>query len=249
MLVTSPMLGEKKTRNPVGSRLGRSLDFADGPGYGNNVVMHVDHLTFAVGPKGLKAEAKRLGELLGEKFINGGFHPRFGTQNRILPLAEGRYLEVVEVLEHPASEKAAFGQAVRARSEMGGGWMGWVVSVDDLTDFEKRLDRQAVHGSRHFPDGRLLEWEQIGVRGLLADPQLPYFIKWGSDPSVLPKALPGTIRLEEIEIAGTRDRVEEWLGLNLDSVFDGVQVKFTSPNGQPGIEAATFATKAGPIRL
>jgi hypothetical protein len=211
--------------------------------------MHVDHLTFAVGPKGLKAEAKRLGELLGEEFINGGFHPRFGTQNRILPLADGRYLEVVEVLEHPAADKAAFGQAVRARSELGGGWMGWVVSVDDLSPFEKRLNREAVHGSRHFPDGRLLEWEQIGVRGLLADPQLPYFIKWGSDPSVLPKALPGNIRLTELEIAGTRDRVEEWLGIDLDEVFDNVQIKFTSPHGQPGIEAAVFETKSGPVRV
>lgn len=225
------------------------LDFADRPGCGNNVDMHVDHLTFAVGPKGLKAEAKRLGDLLGEKFRDGGFHPRFGTTNRILPLAEGRYVEVVEVMEHPAAEKAAFGQAVRARSEVGGGWMGWVVSVDDLTDFEKRLDREAVHGSRHFPDGRLLEWEQIGVRGLLADPQLPYFIKWDSDPSVLPKALPGTIKLAEVEIAGTRDRVEDWLGIKLDEVFDGVQIKFTSPNGQPGIEAATFETKSGPVRI
>lgn len=211
--------------------------------------MHVDHLTFAVGPKGLKAEAKRLGDLLGDKFRDGGFHPRFGTTNRILPLADDRYLEVVEVLEHPAAEKAAFGQAVRARSEVGGGWMGWVVSVDDLTPFETRLDRQAVYGSRHFPDGRLLEWEQLGVRGLLADPQLPYFIKWNSDHSVLPKALPGTIRLVEIEVAGTRDRVEEWLGICLDDVFDGVGVKFTSPNGQPGIEAATFETTSGLVRI
>ncbi len=227
----------------------KGLDFALSAASGTIGGMHVDHLTFAVGPHGLEAEAKRLGDLLGEKFLNGGFHPRFGTSNRILPLADERYIEVVEVLEHPASEKAAFGQAVRARSEMGGGWMGWVVSVDDLSDYERRLDRQAVHGSRHFPDGRLLEWEQIGVRGLLADPQLPYFIKWGADPSVLPKALPGTIKLVEIEIAGTRSRVEDWLGINLDSVFDGVQITFTSPNGQPGIEAATFETPNGRVRL
>ena len=60
--------------------------------------MHVDHLTFAVGPAGLQAESARLGDLLGAKFRDGGFHPRFGTQNHILPLAHDRYLEVVEVL-------------------------------------------------------------------------------------------------------------------------------------------------------
>lgn len=211
--------------------------------------MHVDHLTFAAGPGGLKAEAERLGDLLGAKFRDGGFHPRFGTRNNILPLAHGRYLEVVEVLEHPAAEKAPFGQAVRARSEMGGGWLGWVVSVPDLAPFEQRLGRQAVRGSRHFPDGRLLEWEQIGVKGLIADPQLPYFIKWTSDDSVLPQALSSDLELVELEIAGNEDRVEDWIGAEVDDSLDGVSIRFTSPNGQPGLDAATFNTAKGPVRI
>lgn len=211
--------------------------------------MHVDHLTFAVGSAGLAAETERLGALLGERFRDGGFHPRFGTRNHILPLADDRYLEVVEVLEHPAAEKAAFGQAVRARSEMGGGWLGWVVSVDDLAPFEERLEREAVTGSRHFPDGRLLEWRQIGVKGLISDPQLPYFIKWDSDPSVLPSALKGDIRLDRIEISGSRSRVEEWLGHGVGDEFDGVRIKFSSQNGQPGIMSATFITPNGKIKI
>ncbi len=211
--------------------------------------MHVDHLTFAVGRAGLAEEAARLGDLLGARFRDGGFHPRFGTRNNILPLKHDRYLEVVEVLEHPAADKAPFGQAVRARSEMGGGWLGWVVSVDDLAPFEKRLDRAAVHGSRHFPDGRLLEWEQIGVKGLIADPQLPYFIKWQSDASVLPSALDGEIELLEIEIAGTRAPVEDWLGIEVGEFFDGVSLKFTAQYGQPGIDAAVFATENGVVRI
>ncbi|MCA0306481.1 MAG: VOC family protein [Actinobacteria bacterium] len=211
--------------------------------------MHVDHLTFAVGSAGLAAETERLGALLGERFRDGGFHPRFGTRNHILPLADDRYLEVVEVLEHPAAEKAAFGQAVRARSEMGGGWLGWVVSVDDLAPFEERLEREAVTGSRHFPDGRLLEWRQIGVKGLISDPQLPYFIKWDSDPSVLPSALKGDIRLDRIEISGSRSRVEEWLGHRVGDEFDGVRIKFSSQNGQPGIMSATFITPNGKIKI
>ena len=212
-------------------------------------VMHVDHLTFAVGSSGLKAESDRLGTLLGERFRDGGFHPRFGTRNHILPLADDRYLEVVEVLEHPAADKAPFGQAVRARSETGGGWLGWVVSVDDLTPFEERLDRESVAGSRHFPDGRLLEWHQIGVKGLISDPQLPYFIKWDSDPSVLPSALKGDIRLDRIEISGSRSRVEEWLGHGVGDEFDGVRIKFSSQNGQPGIMSATFITPNGKIKI
>ncbi len=211
--------------------------------------MHVDHVTFAVGPSGLQAEAARLGELLGERLKDGGFHPRFGTRNHILPLAGGRYLEVVEVLEHPAAEKAPFGQAVRARSELGGGWLGWVVSVDDIAPFEQRLERQAVPGMRHFPDGRRLEWEQIGVKGLLADPQLPFFIHWLSEHELQPQALGGDIELVELEIAGTRSRVEEWLGESLDDTFDGVKLSFTAPNGQPGLQAVIFDTPNGLVRI
>lgn len=211
--------------------------------------MHVDHLTFAAGPAGLKAEVERLEDHLGAKFRDGGFHPRFGTRNHILPLTDARYLEVVEVLEHPAADKAPFGQAVRARSQMGGGWLGWVISVEDLSPFEQRLDRRSVRGSRLIPDGRLLEWDQIGIKGLISDPQLPYFIKWVSDASVRPSALEGTLALTEIEIAGNRKRVEDWLGATVGDEFDGVDVRFTAQNGQPGIDAVTFNTPRGPVRI
>jgi hypothetical protein len=83
--------------------------------------MRLDHLSYAAGPDGLASTATRIGALLGEHFRDGGIHPRFGTRNMILPLTAGTYLEVVSVLDHPASDKAPFGQAVRARSLLGGG--------------------------------------------------------------------------------------------------------------------------------
>ncbi len=103
--------------------------------------MRLDHLSYAAGPDGLAETAHRIGELLGEDFRDGGIHPRFGTRNMVLPLTSGTYLEVVEVLDHPASDKVPFGQAVRARSELGGGWLGWVVSVDDISLVAGRLGR------------------------------------------------------------------------------------------------------------
>src|SRR5690606_16644615 len=99
--------------------------------------MRIDHVSYAAESDGLVATAKRLAGLLGLTPRDGGIHPRFGTRNMILPLAEGRYVEVVEVLDHPAADKAPFGQAVRARSVTGGGWMGWVVAVDDLAPIEE----------------------------------------------------------------------------------------------------------------
>ena len=77
--------------------------------------MRLDHLSYAAGPDGLESTARRIGALLGREFLDGGVHPRFGTRNMVLPLADRTYLEIVEVLDHPASDKAPFGQAVRAR--------------------------------------------------------------------------------------------------------------------------------------
>ena len=140
--------------------------------------MRLDHIVFAAGPGGLAGTSQRLSELLGEPFATGGVHPRFGTRNAILPLTGGTYFEIVEVLDHPASDKAPFGQAVRARSALGGGWLGWVVAVDDIAPHEARLGREAVNGNRHRPDGLELLWKQLGVKGLQADPQLPFFVQW-----------------------------------------------------------------------
>src|SRR6188472_1746002 len=175
--------------------------------------MHLDHLSFAVGADGLVGTTERLSGLLGESFVDGGIHPRFGTRNVILPLARGQYLEVVEVLDHPASDKAPFGQAVRARSEAGGGWLGWVLAVDDISEVEARLDRHAVPGNRHRPDGVELRWRQIGVKGLQSDPQLPFFIQWETDPEQHPsRHASGNLSLERLEIAGDPGRVAEWVG-------------------------------------
>ncbi|MCL2483388.1 MAG: VOC family protein [Propionibacteriaceae bacterium] len=211
--------------------------------------MHLDHLIFAAGPGGLQSEAERLETLLGVKSVDGGLHPGFGTRIRLIPLLAGRHIEIVEVLDHPAAEKAPYGQAVRTRSSLGGGWLGWVISLDDMSHYEARLDRKAVVGVRHFPDGRLLEWEQLGVRGLIADPQLPFFIRWISDPSVLPSALPASIGLDEIQIAGSRERVNEWLGQDLPDDFDGVKITFDSPSGYPGVVSASFTTPGGVVRI
>jgi hypothetical protein len=212
--------------------------------------MRLDHIVFAAGPGGLAGTSQRLSELLGESFATGGVHPRFGTRNAILPLTGGTYFEIVEVLDHPASDKAPFGQAVRARSALGGGWLGWVVAVEDIAPHEARLGREAVNGNRHRPDGLELLWKQLGVRGLQADPQLPFFVQWdiaaGDHPSV---GASGAVSLEALEIAGDPARVSDWLGQSVDQPLEDVKVEWVAPNGTPGIVAAQFQTPNGLVRI
>lgn len=212
--------------------------------------MRLDHISFAAGPDGLASTAQRIGGLLGTEFVDGGVHPRFGTRNMILPLADDTYLEIVEVLDHPASDKAPFGQAVRARSALGGGWLGWVVSVDDMTLIERRLGREAVKGNRHLPDGTELLWAQVGVNGLISDPQLPFFISWESPAEMRPgNGASGEFSLDCLEIAGDPQRVSEWLGDSVEAPLAVVKVEWVAPNGTPGIIAAQFQTPSGLVRI
>jgi hypothetical protein len=212
--------------------------------------MRLDHVSYAAGPDGLAATAERLGGLLGRQFTDGGVHPRFGTRNMIMPLRDNIYLEVVEVLDHPASDKAPFGQAVRARSALGGGWLGWVVGVDDIATVEDRLGREAADGYRHRPDGKELLWKQIGVNGLISDPQLPFFIQWLSPAEDHPSAGgTGEFSLACLEIAGDPRRVSEWLGESVEAPLEDVKVEWVAPHGTPGIIAAQFQTPNGLVRI
>ncbi|MCH1865128.1 VOC family protein [Nocardioides sp. CFH 31398] len=212
--------------------------------------MRLDHLSYAAGPDGLAATAQRIGGLLGTDFVDGGVHPRFGTRNMILPMADRTYLEIVEVLDHPASDKAPFGQAVRARSALGGGWLGWVVAVDDISVVERRLGRESVKGNRHRPDRTELLWRQIGVHGLISDPQLPFFVQWESPADMHPSVgADERWSLACLEIAGDPRRVSEWLGETVEAPLEDVKVDWVAPHGTPGIIAAQVQTPQGLVRL
>jgi hypothetical protein len=157
---------------------------------------------------------------------------------------------VVEVLDHPASDKAPFGQAVRARSQLGGGWLGWVVAVDDIGKIEDRLGRESVQGNRHRPDGVELRWRQIGVKGLQADPQLPFFVQWQSPRDQHPSVGgSGAVRLGVLEIAGDPHRVEDWLGNSVEGPLEEVAVEWVAPQDAPRVVAVQFLTPSGVVRI
>jgi hypothetical protein len=212
--------------------------------------MRLDHLSYAAGPEGLAACVQRLGARLGAAFTDGGLHPSFGTRNFTLALAGGTYVEVVEALDHPAVVTAPFGRAVRTRSEAGGGWLAWVVRVDDIAAIERRLGRPAAAGHRRRPDGFDLRWQQIGVNDVAADPQLPFYVRWLSDPDQHPGSNGAAVTLTGLEIAGDEQAVEAYLGGPAGQPLDGITVDWTAPeDGQTGVVAAQFRTADGAVRI
>lgn len=212
--------------------------------------MRVDHVVYAAEQDGARATAERLAHRIGVEPVDGGVHPRFGTRNVILPLVGQRYLEVVEVLDHPASDKAPFGQVVRRRSESGGGWLGWVIAVDNMVAQETRLGRHAVDGNRHRPDGVELRWQQLGVRGLQADPQLPFFIRWADGIEHPAGSTITSCSLTSLMIAGDPSRVRDWIGLKEgEKVSPDIGLNFVAPHGTPGLLSVTFSTPRGHVTI
>jgi len=209
--------------------------------------MRLDHVSYAVSSSELVDTVQRLGQQLGGSFHDGGRHPRFGTRNFVLPLEGGTYVEVVAALDHPASDKAPFGQAVRRRADDGGGWLGWVVSVDDIAPVEQRLGRAAADGHRVRPDGFDLTWKQIGVSDLLEDPSLPFFVQWTSDPSQHPSLdEEAHVAAVACEIAGDQDRIRDYLGGEVASPIEGSAIEWVDGQ-EPGLVAVHFRTANGDV--
>jgi hypothetical protein len=124
------------------------------------------------------------------------------------------------------------------------------VAVDDITGAEQRLGRAAAQGSRHPPDGVELRWRQIGINGLISDPQLPFFIEWSIPESLHPSnGAQGDVSLACLEIAGDPQRVSEWLGETVEAPLEDVKVDWVAPHGTPGILAAQFQTANGLVRI
>jgi hypothetical protein len=214
--------------------------------------MRLDHVSYVTSHDQLADTVQRLGSRLGSTFVDGGVHPRFGTRNFTLPLQNGHYIEVVCPLDHPASDSSPFGKAVSKRAAEGGGWLTWVVSVDDVSKIESRLGRQAVDGHRTKPDGSDLRWKQIGVLGTLEDRQLPFFIEWIEDhhPSTDGKAV---AKIVKVEIAGDEKRITDWLGSDTaKAIGPDVEVIWVSAaenDGDNGIVAVHLSTPSGVVRL
>lgn len=205
--------------------------------------MRLDHVSYACAPGELAEVVQRIGSELGAAFVDGGIHPSFGTRNFILPLADNVYVEVVAALDHPASDKAPFGRAVRHRADEGGGWLGWVVAVDDIAPVEEQLGRASVAGHRIRPDGTELRWRQIGVLDLIDDPQVPYFIEW-DDEQCHPGRNGGPVQLASIELNGDPETLKTWLG----AVEIPAQISWVT-NDEPGIVACGFQTPRGFVRI
>ena len=74
-------------------------------------------------------------------------------------------------------------------------------------------------------------------------------MQWRSDAAIHPSVGGGRVDLLAVEIAGSQNRVEDWLGGSADTGAGRHPDRVGGPAGQPGLIAATFGTPNGVVRI
>ncbi len=213
--------------------------------------MRLDHVSYVTSHDQLADTVQRLGSRLGTTFVDGGIHPRFGTRNFTAPLLDGKYIEVVCPLDHPATEQTPWGKAVSKKAQEGGGWLTWVFSTEDIAPIEEKFGRKAVDGHRTRPDGTDLKWKQIGVKEITDSRELPFFIEWLTEdhPSKDGNAV---AKIEKIVIADKDQLSDSWFKSEILGALSGVSIEWTdsdSNEGDNGIVGIEIMSPTGLIRI
>ena len=213
--------------------------------------MRLDHVSYVTSHDQLADTVQRLGSRLGTTFVDGGIHPRFGTRNFTAPLLDGKYIEVVCPLDHPATEQTPWGKAVSKKAQEGGGWLTWVFSTEDISPIEEKFGRKAVDGHRTRPDGTDLKWKQIGVKEIDESRELPFFIQWLTEdhPSKDGNAV---ARIKKIVIVDKNELSDSWFKAEiLDSLAKiNVEWKVSSDdNLEDGIDSIEFIVEGSLIAV
>ena len=213
--------------------------------------MRLDHVSYVTSHDQLADTVQRLGSRLGTTFVDGGIHPRFGTRNFTAPLLDGKYIEVVCPLDHPATEQTPWGKAVSKKAQEGGGWLTWVFSTEDISSIEEKFGRKAVDGHRTRPDGTDLKWKQIGVKEITDSRELPFFIEWLTEDH--PSKDGSTVsKIEKIVISDKDQLSDSWFKTEILGALDNVSIDWVDPatqDGETGIISVHLSTPNGSVVL
>jgi len=205
-------------------------------------VLRIDHVVFAV--RDLDAAATRLLEELGLASVPGGVHPRWGTGNRIIPLGDAQYLELLAVIDPGVAETTQLGRTMQALTADGDAWFAMCLATDDIETVAGRVGLDVVPGSRTLPDGQKVSWRGAGIDDPARTPDLPFFISWDVPESLHPGATSvehpcGATGIDWVEIDGDQARFTRWV--------DGAPLPVRLHAGEPGIRAVSLHTAGGQL--
>jgi hypothetical protein len=177
--------------------------------------MRIDHVIY--GTADLDVAAARVQAELGLTAVAGGRHDGIGTHNRIVPLGDGSFLELLAVADPQEASVSELGSALQAAIAGGDRLLGWAVAIDDVGAAAARLGTAISTVGRQGRTARL-----TAVGESLAEPCLPFFIE--RDAATAPATA-----ISWIEVAGDARRIERWLG--------GADLPVRVVDGEPAVRA------------
>jgi hypothetical protein len=206
------------------------------------VTLRIDHVVYAV--HDLNAVGSRFHEEFGLVTTPGGTHPRWGTANRIAPLGDDRYVELIAIVDPAVAATTPLGRAIAERVADGDRWFALCLADDAIDDTAARLGLGVTPGSRARPDGRDVTWRGAGIDDERRTPDLPFFITWEGPVDVHPGAVApehpsGARDIAWVEIAGDAERFAAWT--------DGASLPARFVQGDRGITRVALATPAGDL--
>lgn len=205
--------------------------------------MRLDHVSYVASHDQISDVVNRIGSQISTAFIDGGIHPKFGTRNFTAPLLNGRYIEIVCPMEHPATELTPFGRVVKKKANEGGGWLTWVFSSTNLELIEKQLGRKSVNGKRKKPDGTELSWKQLGVLSTLEDFSHPFYIEWISQNHPSQDGI-AVAAISKINIVSNNKKLSDAPGINAIENSNELDISWsvnTENENQMGIISIEFS--------
>lgn len=161
------------------SRHGHSVSVAE-----RAVLPQVDHVVYAT--RDLQTSITKLEELLGVRASFGGKHPGGGTQNALIALGPGMYLEIMA--PDPDQPDPPRGRPFGIDTLREPHVVAWLAKGKDLPTLIAGARAHGValgdlrEGRRQRPDGAQLSWRFTDPWVSVGDGIVPVFIDWGASP-------------------------------------------------------------------
>jgi catechol 2,3-dioxygenase-like lactoylglutathione lyase family enzyme len=198
----------------------------------------IDHVI--LGASDLDTAIEQFRAATGVTAVRGGVHPGRGTENALVSLGGGTYLELLA----PRKNRDAgdgFVKQLAALDRLTP--VGWAVHADDAAAMRARLRARGFAvsevqpGSREAPSGETLAWSAFGFTELTSD-AAPFFIEWSASTKHPSTTSPGGCSLRSFEVtdpsADALTRAVHAAGLRMDVRRGATGMRLTlTCNGQP----------------
>ncbi len=205
----------------------------------NSTALDIDHVILGVNDldRGMQEFESRTGVMP----RRGGEHPGRGTQNALVTLANGRYLEILA----PAATQPPTAERESALAHTQLTLVGWAIHTRAIGATVEQL-RQAgfevhgpVPGSRRAPDGTVLAWQSASVDQLGLT---PFFIEWSKDTVHPSTSSPAGCTFVTMELTHRTPG-------RLESLFKAVGFAATISSGEPPRMKVTLDCPRGRVEF